>query len=300
MPRVRHAAEREQEVVRRPTAGDDRRAPGATVPLVTLHQAVGNRAFARAFAPTPVQRHEGPTSNEEVGAPAADAAVEAGVEPGPAPGTGTTGPAGVGLTGDARKKAIEDTLRGSATGLWSIGVLTKWKIPVDYEYAGQGSYHQAGKIFINKTLGVGAAAIVMMHEAQHADTFKSGKAADRMTLSRADYITQRIADEAEAVVRQIEGLAVTSSMGVDMSGNPISAGLKERYLKAFYAKRDALAASNPAMTTAQINAACRTHTRDTEVTNWFHDGTFVTSTDNNSYAVFYGKQWDDVHKAPGT
>jgi hypothetical protein len=35
------------------------------------------------------------------------------------------------------------------------------------------------------------------------------------------------------------------------------------------------------------------------VTNWFSDGTFVTSTDLNSYSDFYGKQWDDVHKAPG-
>jgi hypothetical protein len=85
-----------------------------------------------------------------------------------------------------------------------------------------------------------------------------------------------------------------------MTGNPITPGLKERYLKAFYLKRDELKAANPAMTTAQINAACRISTRDGEVTNWFHDGTFVTSTDDNSYAVFYGKQWDDENKAPGT
>jgi Putative metallopeptidase family (DUF6782) len=184
--------------------------------------------------------------------------------------------------------------------MWAMGVITKWKIPVDYEYAGTGSYHQDGKVFINKNLGVGAAAIVMMHEAQHAETFKSGKAADREKLSRADYIRIRIADEAEAVVRQIEGLAVTAGLGVDMAGNPITGALKERYLKAFYAKRDALTAANPGMSTAEVNAASRLATRDGEVTNWFHDGTFVTSTDNNNYAVFYGKQWDDVHKAPGT
>ena len=277
--------------------------------MLALQKRVGNRAFTQGIAQPSVQRHEGPTSNEEVGdragaEPGAAGVSEAGPAPatvtGVEPGTGTTGPAATGLTGDTRTKAIEDTLRASATGMWAMGILTKWKIPVDYEFGGKGSFHQAGKIFINKTLGVGAAAIVMMHEAQHADTFKSGKGADLTKLSRADYVKQKIADEAEAVVRQIEGLAVTTSLGVDMTGNPITPGLKERYLKAFYLKRDELKAANPAMTTAQINAACRLSTRDGEVTNWFHDGTFVTSTDDNSYAVFYGKQWDDENKAPGT
>jgi hypothetical protein len=138
-----------------------------------------------------------------------------------------------------------------------------------------------------------------MHEAQHADTFKSGKQADRTKLARDVYIKQSIADEAEAVVRQIEGLAVTTGLGIDMTGVAISEDLKKRYLTAFYAKRDELKAANPAMTTAQINAACRTATRDGEVTKWFYDGTFVTSTNNNSYAVFYGNQWDEVNKTPG-
>ena len=178
-------------------------------------------------------------------------------------------------------------------------IITKWKVPIDYEYAGQGSFHQAGKIFLNKGLGVGGAAITLMHEAQHADTFKSGKQADRTKLGRADYVKQSIADEAEAVVRQIEGLAVTTSLGGDMSGAGVDDTHKQRYLKAFYAKRDELKTTNPAMSTAQVNAICRTTTRDGEVTNWFHDGTFVTSTDLNSYAVFYGKQWDEVNKAPG-
>ena len=60
----------------------------------------------------------------------------------------------------------------------------------------------------------------MMHEAQHADTYKSGKQADRTKLGRAEYVKQSIADEAEAVVRQIEGLAVTTGLGVDMTGEP--------------------------------------------------------------------------------
>jgi hypothetical protein len=76
--------------------------------------------------------------------------------------------------------------------------------------------------------------------------------------------------------------------------------LKDRYLKAFYAKRDELRKTNPEMTTAQINAICRTTTSDGEVTNWFYDGTFIVSVRETptSYPDFYGAQWDEVNKPP--
>jgi hypothetical protein len=293
--------------------------------LLALQRAAGNRAVARLMVHGVVQRHPGPTTEaeaeeasvteapaEEAAAPttaetAEESATAAPVEEAAPtnteattqPGTGTTGTTGAGLKGDARKKAVEDTLRASNTGTWAMAIVDKWKIPVDYEYGGQGSFHQGGKIYVNKSLGIGAAAITMMHEAQHADTFKSGKQADRTKLTRDVYIKQSIADEAEAVVRQVEGLAVTTGLGVDMAGVSISEDLKKRYLTAFYAKRDELKKSNPGMTTAEINAQCRTATRDGEVSKWFYDGTFVTSTDKNSYAVFYGKQWDEVNKTPG-
>lgn len=261
-----------------------------------LQQTVGNRAIGRLLGAAVVQRHEGPTTNTEVGEPE-QAAVEEVSQPGET-GTGSTGTGSGKITGEARVKAINDALKASNTGQWALEIIDKWKIPVDYEYGGQGSFHQGGKIYLNKTLGIGGAAIVMMHEAQHANTFKSGKQADRTKLGRAEYIKQMIADEAEAVVRQIEGLAVTQGLGVDMAGAGVDDALKQRYLKAFYKKRDELNASNPEMSTAEVNAICRTHARDTEVTNWFYDGTFVTSTDLNTYAEFYGKQWDAVNKPP--
>jgi hypothetical protein len=270
--------------------------------LLDLQRRAGNQATSRFVRTLAVQRHEGPTLNQEVEGTDTLTTTTEDSETTTAdaqPGTGTTGSSTGGLTGAARAKAIQDTMRASDTGTWALGIVDKWKIPVDYEYTGQGSFHQGGKIYINKTLGIGAAALTMMHEGQHADTYMSGKQADRSKLSREEYIKQSIADEAEAVVRQIEGLAVTEGLGVDMSGNPITDGLKQRYLKAFYKKRDELKAGNPTMTTAEINNICRTSTRDGEVTSWFSDGTFVTSTDKNSYSVFYGKQWDDVHKAPG-
>ena len=183
--------------------------------------------------------------------------------------------------------------------MWAQRIITKWSIPIDYEFGGRGSFHQGGKIFLNKTLGIGGAAITLMHEAQHADTYKSGKQADRTKLARAEYITHSIADEAEAVVRQIEGLAVTESLGADMTGAGVGDDLKLRYTNAFAAKREELLKADPEMSTAQINTACRTATRDGEVTKWFYDGTFVTSTDLNTYAIYYGRQWDEVNKTPG-
>jgi hypothetical protein len=52
------------------------------------------------------------------------------------------------------------------------------------------------------------------------------------------------------------------------------------------------------MSRAEINNRCRTHTRDTEVTSWFHDGTFVTSTGSITYSQHYGNAWDAAHNPP--
>jgi hypothetical protein len=197
-----------------------------------------------------------------------------------------------------RRQQIEELLATTDTGRWVIRIIRKWDIPVDYEFTGTGSFHRAGSIFINRTLSVDAAVLVMMHEAQHANTFKSGSAADVNALSRDEYIRAKIADEAEAVVRQIEGAVPMTTAGHSMAGSGINQGLIDQYRTAFYAHRDALEASNPTMSRAEINTRCRTHTRDNLVTNWFHDGTFVTSTGPLTYSQHYGNSWDDAHNPP--
>jgi hypothetical protein len=223
-------------------------------------------------------------------------------EPGGGGGTGTTGTTSPVLTGAARAKAITDGLNASATGQWALSILTKWKIPVDWEYtAGPGSFHSEGKIFLNKSLSIGGAILVMMHEAQHADTFKSGNAAKVKELGREEFIKKKIADEAEAVVRQIEGMAVTATLGLSMADAGVGPTHKERYLKAFNAKAQELRKANPAMSTADVNAQARTFARDTEVTNMFTDGTFITSTGGptpTTYSQHYGKIWDAANTPP--
>lgn len=197
-----------------------------------------------------------------------------------------------------RRQQIEVLLGTTDTGRWALGIIQRWSIPVDYEFSGTGSFHRAGSIFINRTLSVDAAALVMMHEAQHANTFKSGRAADVDALSREEYVRLKIADEAEAVVRQIEGSVPMQAAGHSLVGSGINQGLIDRYRTAFYAYRDLLEANNPAMTRAEINNRCRTRTRDTEVTSWFHDGTFVTSTGHITYSQHYGNSWDGAHNPP--
>jgi len=281
--------------------------------LLALQREVGNRAIAGIMARRVVQRHEDMSTNAQVGdpevqpgtatdtAPPTSATTEPGGGPGGGTGTGTT-PRNPVLTGAARAKAITDGLNASATGMWALSVLTKWKIPVDWEYTGgPGSFHSEGKIYLNKSLSIGGAILVMMHEAQHADTFKSGNAANIKTLGREDYVKKKINDEAEAVVRQIEGMAVTETLGFTMADAGVGATHKERYLKAFNAKAQELRKANPAMSTADVNAQARTFARDTEVNKMFYDGTFITSTGGptpTTYSQHYGKQWDDEHKSP--
>lgn len=274
-----------------PTRAPDR-ASGRSGRLLDLQQSVGNRAVVGQLPP--VQRHLAETMPEEVGdEPATD---QAGAEP--VAGTGTTSGKKKGKKGPSRGKLILAKLATTDTGRWVLGILKKWKVKVHWSYAGMGSFHRSGEIYINKNLSVDAATMVMYHEAQHANTFKSGKAADIESLTRAKYVKQKIADEAEAVVRQIEGTVPLEHAGASMAGSGLTMGLIDRYRKAFYKKRDQLERDHPKMTRAEINRRCRRHTRDNEVTNWFHDGTFVTSTGKISYSDHYGKQWDAVHKPP--
>lgn len=292
---------------------------GSTRPLLRTHdtggavaadlsrwqRSVGNRAVAAHLDRLGVQRHLEATQPAEVGDEAATdpslaaPASQNAVEPGTGTGTGTG--AGAAPATPSRQAQVYAKLNTTDTGRWALGIIDKWKIPVDYNFAGVGSFHQAGKIFINRSLSIDAATLVTMHEAQHANTFKSGLAADVSKLSRADYVAKKIADEAEAVVRQIEGSVPMVAKGATLAGSGINQGLIEKYRTAFYAKRDELEAANPTMTRAEINTICRKHARDTEVTGWFTDGTFVTSTGgaaNVTYSQHYGKQWDDARNPP--
>jgi hypothetical protein len=202
------------------------------------------------------------------------------------------------MRGPNRQEQIEAAMRTTTSGQWALKVIADHSVEVDWEYTGQGSFHRGGKIFLNKTLAPNGAAVTMMHEAQHALTYKTGKAADVEELTRAAYVKAKIADEAEAVVRSIEGAAPMQKAGVDITGGGITAGLITRYQTAYNAAAKALRDKNPDMDAAEVHRQARTTTRDGEITSWFHDGTFVTSTGNITYSEHYGKIWDDEHKPP--
>ena len=291
----------------RPQASPTDHLTGVDGEITRLQRLAGNHAVNEVIGSLTVQRHLEATTPEEVGEPtvateaATGPAKEQSVEPAGGTGTGTgTGGRSTPAT-PSRQAQVYAKLNTTDTGRWALGIIDKWSIPVDYNFAGVGSFHRAGKIFVNRSLSIDAATIVTMHEAQHANTFKSGLAADVESLGRAEFIRLKIADEAEAVVRQIEGSVPMVARGASLVGSGINQGLIDRYRAAFYRKRDALEVANPSLTRAQINAQCRTFTRDTEVTSWFHDGTFTTSTGGAAgvtYSQHYGATWDGEHKSP--
>jgi hypothetical protein len=204
------------------------------------------------------------------------------------------------ITPPNRQELIEAQMKTTDSGKWALEVISKNSITVDWEYTGTGSFHQGGKIFLNKTTPVVGAAIVMMHEAQHALTFKSGKAADAAKMTKAAYVAAKIADEAEAVVRSIEGAGPMSKAGADIAGSGLTASLITQYQEAHAAEAKKLKDADPKLSDAAAAATARTTVRDGKVTNWFHDGTFVTSTGSITYSEHYGRIWDGVNAPPTT
>ena len=204
------------------------------------------------------------------------------------------------MSAPSRQEQIEAQMRLTDSGKWALDVISKNSIPVDYEYVGTGSFHSAGKIYLNKTTPVVASSIVMMHEAQHALTFKSGKAADAAALTRSAFITAKIADESEAVVRAIEGAGPMSAAGADIAGSGLTSGLITQYQEALAAEIKKLKDADPTIADATAASQARTTVRDGKVNGWFYDGTFVTSTGPITYSEHYGNTWDSVHAPPTT
>lgn len=275
--------------------------------LLRLQREAGNAAVHH-LVEQPLQRHAGPSLPEEVQVH---------------PGTGTTtdtgpvasGPteAATGLEGPApqeadeelaeeeqasRQEQIEQVLRKSRAGNWALGVLQDHSVDVEWDFDGTGSYFQGGKIYLNRSLSINAAAIVMIHEAQHALTEATTDDPDVMAVSRDEYVREMIADEAEAVVRQIEGATEMEEQDLDTSGSGTSSGLIEQYHTAHRLTMFLLRKLHPEAEAEELQRRARTIVRNSVVTNWFHDGTFVTSTGGISYGDHYGNFWDQVHTPP--
>ena len=275
--------------------------------LVALQASAGNQAVAGMLAAPSVQRHVGPTLDEEVSSgPAPEVAPDATpaptTEPAPGTGTGSAAPAPAvappAAPPPSRKDQIEAQMKLSDTGKWALNIIDKNAITVEWEFVGTGSFHSEGKIFLNKTTPVVPAAVVMMHEAQHALTFKSGNAADPEKLTKEAFVKAKIADEAEAVVRQIEGAGPMVAKGADIAGSGITTGLMDQYQKAVAAEVKKLQAADTTLSDADARSKARTTVRNGKVTEWFTDGTFTTSTGHISYSAHYGNTWDNAHRPP--
>ena len=197
--------------------------------------------------------------------------------------------------------ASEPTSRRTMNGLWALLVIAFRGIPVDWEYSGTGSFHQGGSIYLNHRTPTKEAAVVMVHEAQHAETYKSGRMPDATSVDRATFVTRMIADEAEASTRQME-----ASLGMIAQGDTAAdTGQPQWMIDAFKAAYDAEVAKLRAegVAEAAIPRRARDTVRDGLVTRWFKDGTYRTSTSGTTaltYEQHYGAEWDRLNTVSAT
>ena len=198
------------------------------------------------------------------------------------------------LIGGTREKRIRTEMARTEDGRWALDVLNKYKVEVDWEYKGTGSFQQGGKIFLNYRTPAKQAAPTMVHEAQHASTYKSGKDADAEKLDMATFVKRSIADECEAVVRANFAKLHMTVQG-DAEGDVGANWMTKQIYDAYRAEWDKLTAAGVPVEERKQKA--KDAVRDTLVLGWFNDGTFKTSTSGGSltYPQHYEGEWKRIN-----
>ena len=200
------------------------------------------------------------------------------------------------LAGQTREQRIRAELGKIAWGSWALGVVATRGISVVWDFAGTGSYHSGGTIYLNRRTPAPEAALVMVHEAQHAETYITGRGANATALGRAEFITRMIADEAEASTRQLEAAVGVTDAGVTAGSVGQSATMVQQFRTQWAAVGARLRAEG--VTGDEVNRRAHAELRDGLVLGWFNDGTYRTSTSGAAaitYAQHYGNEWDRLN-----
>lgn len=186
---------------------------------------------------------------------------------------------------EAAKKLMKDTPEGAAI----VKFLEDKKIPIEYD-GSDGSFWNGTKIVLRFNTAE-ALALELVHEANHAKQSKEGKTADINKDSREDYVKKMLAEEVQGTVNSIE-----LKLALVKKGKKISATypLEAQYVAAYKKAVAALKKSNPGATEAELDAAGRKAGSDA-VKKGFDTGKVVTSTSNQKYSDYYGKEWDKKH-----
>lgn len=200
------------------------------------------------------------------------------------------------LMGGSREQRVRNQMRRTTQGVWALGVIDGRNITVDWAFTGTGSFHQGGNIYLNYRKPSIPAALTMVHEAQHAETFKAGRSPDATKVDRNTFVTRMIADEAEASTKQMEAALGMTSQGVATSDTGQQQWMLDRFKRAYDDEVKRL--TDEGVAEAEIPKRARDAVRDGLVTNWFKDGTYRTSTSGSAaltYEQHYQAEWDRLN-----
>ncbi len=133
-----------------------------------------------------------------------------------------------------------------------------------------------------------------VHEMNHADTQASGNAPNRDTMSRADYVNGRLAEEAHS-----------DALGEQAHNELAAAGSPDRASRFTGATYDAAAqqgannyrAAHPDASQSDIDEAGR-QAGEQAVLNDYQSGRVPTGNTNVPYPQYYGSDWDNAHPPP--
>lgn len=271
----------------------------------SLQKAFGNQAVNQLMQnnlgqPTSVARqHEASIQRHPGKSEIAPVEMPGGKTKGATKGTGTTAPAPKEDTSAERWSKIKKVLGKTSIGKWALKIVDKHKVKVEALGTEPGSYFAGSenKIYLNKAETVSSSSIILVHEAQHAETFNVTGDVDATKVSRDVYVKTLITDEAKAVVRQILVIGQMTKAKIETANTSVGADQVKAYWDAYNkGVEEAVKANKKASSSAKNKAGEEAGFK--KVYDMFFDGTFVTSTTGESYGDYYGGHWDSVNKPP--
>jgi hypothetical protein len=192
---------------------------------------------------------------------------------------------------DPQFTKIKEILNQTPTGREALARQTEFGIGVEFQPGNGTAYHpESDKMIINSTQTPERSALSFVHEMNHAYYQHKGLTADLniATLTRADYISKMIQEEAEGVVKSIETKMELATTRVNTIG--LTYPLENEYTTVY----------NNARTAGKTEAEAREAGKQ-EVINGFNAGKVITSIKDpatgveETYPVYYGNAWDRAH-----
>jgi len=188
---------------------------------------------------------------------------------------------------------IRSLLQQFPLGQTALSQMSQYNVGINWQ-SGGGSFYDAASnsMTMDQTMGHEEAAMVFVHEINHARYYHEGLQADMMTSTREDYVNGMVAEEAEGTVLSIEAQIEMEAAGLNSSGHtfPLQAEYQSAYDSAYATGRE----SQPDASEETLQQIAR-NAGLAAVTEGFMNGAVQTSTTGQSYADYYGSYWDRYH-----